>query len=92
MDHDMKSHMMSIKKLSIYSSPNEHGSNIKIFTDANLVGNNLLMLQILYTKYLLEAQYYRVKDSMLYQDIQTLMMLGVNGKRSNGKCTLHINI
>ena len=50
------------------------------------------MPQILWTRYFLEAQGYQVKDSVVYQDNQSAMLLANNGRASSSKCTRHMNI
>ena len=65
--------------------------NTKSSTEAELVGVNDVLPQILLTQYFLEAQGY-VTNNVLYQDNQSTMKLEQNGKASSGKCTGHINI
>jgi hypothetical protein len=50
------------------------------------------LLQILWTRYFLEAQGYPVTESIIFQDNQSAMLLEKNGKASSGKRTRHINI
>jgi len=61
-------------------------------TDAELVGVNGILLQVLWTHYFLEAQRYGVEDSTVYQDNLSTMMLGKTGRASSSKRTRHINI
>jgi hypothetical protein len=92
---DMKSHTgatMSMGKGSIYSKSTRQRLNTKSSTEAELVGVDDLMPQVLWTKYFLESQGYAVKDSIVYQDNQSTMLLAKNGKSSSGKRTRHINI
>ena len=56
------------------------------------MGVNDAMPQILWTWYFLEAQGYQVKDSVIYQDNQSSILLEKNGCASSGKRTRHINI
>jgi len=42
--------------------------------------------------FFLEAQVYGVKDSIVYQDNMSSILLEKNGKALSGKCTKHINI
>ena len=46
----------------------------------------------IWTQYFLEAQGYAVKDSIVYQDNQSAMLMEKNGRASSGKQTRHINI
>jgi len=48
--------------------------------------------QIIWTRYFLEAQGYGVKDSVVFQDNQSAILLEQNGKASSGRRTRHINI
>ena len=92
---DMKSHTggtMSLGKGSAYSASTRQKLNTKSSTEAELVGVNDLMPQVLWTRYFLEAQGYGVKDAKLYQDNQSTMLLAKNGRASSGKRTRHINI
>lgn len=79
-------------KGSIYSKSTRQRLNTKSSTEAELVGVDDLMPQVLWTKYFLEAQGFAVKDSKVYQDNQSTMLLAKNGKSSSGKRTRHINI
>ena len=57
-----------------------------------MVGVDDLMPQILWVRYLLEAQGMKVSDNVVYQDNQSTMKLEKNGRASSGKRTRHINI
>jgi hypothetical protein len=92
---DMKSHTgatMTLGKGAIFSKSTRQRLNTKSSTEAELVGVDDAMPQILWTRYFLQAQGYLVKDSKLYQDNQSTMLLAKNGKKSSGKRTRHINI
>jgi hypothetical protein len=92
---DMKSHTggtMSLGKGSAYSASTRQKLNTKGSTEAELVGVNDLMPQVLWTRYFLEAQGYGVKDVKLYQDNQSTILLAKNGRSSSGRRTRHINI
>ena len=47
---------------------------------------------MLWTRYFLEEQGYKVKDSTVYQDNLSVMLLKKNGKGSTNKIARHINI
>jgi hypothetical protein len=51
-----------------------------------------VMPQVLWTKYFLKAQGYKIDDSKIYQDIQSTILLAKNGRGSSSKRTRHINI
>jgi hypothetical protein len=92
---DMKSHTgatMSLGKEAVYSRSTRQKLNTKSSTEAELVGVDDVMPQILWTKYFLEAQGYKINDSKIFQDNQSTILLAKNGKRSSSKRTRHINI
>ena len=64
----------------------------KSSTKAKLVGVNDVMPQVLWTRYFLEAQGFKVTDSTIYQDNQSAILLAKNGRGSSSKRTRHINI
>jgi hypothetical protein len=90
---DMKSHtggMMSLGKGAADGTSTRQKLNTKSSTEAELVGVNDVMPQILWTRYFLEAQGYGVEDSLVYQDNQSAILLEKNGRASSGKRTRHI--
>jgi hypothetical protein len=92
---DMKSHtggVMSLGKGAVYGTSTGQKLNTTSSTEAELVGVNDVMPQILWTRYFLEAQGYGVNDSIVYQDNQSSILLEKHGKASSGKRTRHINI
>ena len=93
---DMKSHtgaVMTLGKGLIYGTSTRQRINTRSSTEGELVGVNDAMPQILWTRYFLEAQgYYDVKDSIIFQDNQSAILLEKNGKASSRKRTRHINI
>jgi hypothetical protein len=92
---DMKSHTggtMTLGKGTVYGTSTRQKLNTKSSTEAELVGVNDVMPQVLWTRYFLEAQGYGVNDSIIYQDNQSAMLLEKNGRGSSSKRTRHINI
>jgi hypothetical protein len=93
---DMKSHtgatLVSLGKSSVYSASRRQKLNTKSSTEAELVGVDDVMDQVLWTKYFLEAQGYEVRDNTVYQDNQSTMLLEKNGRGSSSKRTRHINV
>jgi hypothetical protein len=83
---------MSLGKGSVYSASTRQKLNTKSSTEAELVGVDDVMPQVLWTRYFLEAQGYEVRDNKIYQDNQSTMLLAKNGRASSGKRTRHINI
>ena len=80
------------EKGSIINISTKQKLNTKSSTEAELVGADDLSNQILWTNYFLDAQGYEVKDTVLYQDNKSTMLLLNNGKESSTKRTRHLNI
>ena len=92
---DMKSHtggVMSMGKGAVQSISQKQKLNTKSSTEAELVGADDVMIHLMWMKNFLEAQGYGVKQTILYQDNTSAMLLEKNGKESSGKRTRHINI
>ena len=92
---DMRSHtgaIMSMGKGAIYASSTRQKINTRSSTEAELVGVNDTMPQIVWTRNFLQAQGYNLDPSEVYQDNQSAMLLEKNGKASSGRRTRHINI
>jgi hypothetical protein len=92
---DMKSHTggtLSLGKGSVYSASRKQKLNTKSSTEAELVGVDDVMAQVLWTRYFLEAQGYDIRDNMVYQDNQSAMLLEKNGRGSSSKRTRHLNV
>jgi hypothetical protein len=64
----------------------------KSLTEAKLMGLNNVLPMALWTRYFLEAQGYAVKESIMYQDDKSSILLAEIGKASSGCQTRHINI
>jgi hypothetical protein len=84
--------MMTLGKGATYGASTKQKLNTKSSTEAELVGVNDVMPQILWTHYFLEAQGYAVTNSVINQDNQSAMLLEKNGRGSSSKRTRHINI
>jgi hypothetical protein len=92
---DMKSHTggtFMMGKGSIYSTSTRQKLVTRSSTEAELVAVSDVMPQILWSRYFLEAQGYDVKDSVVYQDNKSTILLAENGRASSSKRTRHINI
>ena len=92
---DMKSHTggaMTLGKGVTYAMSSGQKINTTSSTEAETVGIHEVLPQILWTRYFLEAQGYGVKESVIYQDNQSAILLAKNGRGSSGKRTRHINI
>ena len=66
--------------------------NTRSSTEAELVGADDASGSILWTKYFVEAQGYKVKKNILNQDNKSTILLLENGKKSSSKRTRAINI
>ena len=92
---NMRSHtggMMTMGQGGVINISTKQKLNTKSSTEAELVGADDLANQILWTNYFLEAQDYDVKETVLYQDNKSTMLLLNNGKGSSTKRTRHLNI
>ena len=65
---------------------------VKSSTEAELVGVDDCLGAVLWTNYFLEAQGYKSKDTIIYQDNKSAILLEKNGRRSSSQRTKHINI
>jgi hypothetical protein len=83
---------MSMGKGSVYASSLRQKLNTRSLTEAELVGADDAIGMIMWTRLFLESQGYDVRDTKLYQDNQSAMLLERNGRRSTSKRTRHINI
>jgi Reverse transcriptase (RNA-dependent DNA polymerase) len=93
--YDMKSHTggtLSMGKGSIYSYSSTQKLVSRSSTEAELIGVDDLMPQMMWTGYFLKAQGVAVVDTVLYQDNKSSMLLEKNGRASSGKRTRHIDI
>jgi len=92
---DMRSHTgggMTLGRGIIYATSTRQKLNTKSSTEAELVGVNDIMPQVLWTRYFLEAQGFDISDSIVFQDNQSAILLEKNGRASSSKRTRHINI
>jgi len=91
----MRSHTgatMTLGKGSIQSISTKQKLNTRSSTEAELVGVDDAMAQIVWTKHFLEAQGYKVKKHVIHQDNQSAIKLENNGPKSIGKRSRHIDI
>ena len=66
--------------------------NTKSLTEAELIGADDAMPQVLWTRYFLEAQGYGIDENILYQDDMREILLEKNGNKYSTKNTKHINV
>jgi hypothetical protein len=92
---DMKSHTggaLSLGTGVIYGTSKGQKLNVKSSAEADLVGTDDVMPQMLLTLYFLEAQGYKIEDNIRYQDNKSSILLKTNGRGSSGKRTRHIDV
>jgi hypothetical protein len=92
---DMKSHTgggLSLGTGIIYGTSKCQKLNTKSSTEAEIVGTDDVMPQILWTLYFLEAQGYRIDDNVLCQDNKSSILLETNGRGFSDKKTRHIDV
>jgi hypothetical protein len=92
---DMRSHtggVMTLGKGAVYGTSTRQKLNTRSSTEAELVGVDDLMAQVLWTRHFLMSQGYPIDDNVVYQDNQSTILLAKNGRGSSGKRTRHINI
>eukprot|EP00957_Ditylum_brightwellii_P158031 12029684-Ditylum_brightwellii.AAC.1 len=83
---------MMMGKGTIYASSTKQKLNAQISMEAEIVGVNDLIPQVLWTRYFMEAQGYKVSDNIVYQNNESAMQLEKSEKNSSSKCTRHIDI
>jgi hypothetical protein len=66
--------------------------NTRSSTESELVGVDDMMSSILWTRYFLKEQGYKVYDNVIFQDNKSSILLERNGKLSSSKRTKHINV
>ena len=74
------------------ASSTKHKINTRSTTESELVGVDGMMSSILWTRYFLNHQGYKVNDNIIFQDNKSSMLLERNGKALRGKRTKHINV
>ena len=91
----MQSHtggMLTMGKGSIMCVSRKQKLVSKSSMEAKLITADDLSNSIIWTNCFLEAQGYASKDTVLFQDNKSCMLLHNNGKASSSKRTRHLNI
>ena len=65
--------------------------NVKSSTEGEIVGVSDFLPNMIWSRMFLEQQGYRLTDNVLYQDNQSAMKIILNGKRSSGTKTKHMD-
>ena len=92
---DLRSHTggaMTLGKGAIYNLSCKQRLNTKSSTEAEVVGADDILPQLLWTSYFMEAQGYPISDAILHQDNESAMRLERNGRASSTKRTKHIDV
>jgi len=84
--------IMMLGKGVMYSSSCKQKLNMKSSTEAELVGIDNAMGQVLWTRHFLAAQGKYVPMTTIYQDNKSTILLAENGRSSSSKRTSHLNI
>ena len=92
---DMKSHTgatLSMGKGAIYSTSGKQKHVTRSSTEAEIVAVHDVMPQIIWTGYFLDAQGFNIKNTIMYQDNTSSILIEKNGRQSSSKHTRHMNI
>ena len=92
---DFKSHTgatMTMGEGSFQSISKKQKLNTRSSTEAELVGVDDVMTQVLWTRLFLESIGYEINRNILYQDNKSAIILEENGKTSAGKRNRALNI
>jgi hypothetical protein len=83
---------MSMGRGAIFSMARKQRLNTTSSTEAEVVGADDAMPQMIWTRYFLQEQGFEISRNVLYQDNQSAMLLEKNGTGSSSRRTRHINI
>ena len=92
---DMRGHtgsILSMGKGSIQAKSIKQKLNTKSSTEAELIGSDDVLPDILWTGYFLEKQGYGVYRNVMMRDNKSCILLETNGQLSSSKRTKHINV
>ena len=81
----MRSHtggFMTMGTGGAYVQSRKQKLNTKISTEADFVGVDDVLTQVIWTRYFLKEQGYMIHNNVIYQDNQSAIRLEKNGKRS----------
>ena len=92
---DCKGHtgaLMTFGKGSVTSISRKQKLNGKSSTEAELIGVDEVLPQILWTRYFIESQGYEVASNTIFQDNKSAIILENKGKEAGSKRTKHIKV
>ena len=92
---DMRSHtgaMMTLGKGAIQAISTKQKLNTRSSTEAEIVGGDDTLAQVMWTKKFVEAQGYPITQNIMYRDNQSAMKIEENGRSSVGKRSRHLDI
>ena len=84
--------VMMMGKGAIIATSTKQKLNTRSSTESELVGAHDVMPIAMWTKYFIEAQGYQIKQSIMYQDNKSCILMENNGRASSSKRTKHINV
>ena len=83
---------MTMGRGAMQSVSKKQRLNTRSSTEAELVGVDDVVTQVLWTKLFWEAQGYPVKENIIQQDNKSAILLENNGRRSAGKRSRALNL
>ena len=92
---DFKSHtgmVMTMGQGALQSMSRKQKLNTRSSTEAELVGADDVVSQMLWTQLFLEEQGYLIEKNILYQDNKSTILLETNGRKSAGKRSRALNV
>ena len=84
--------MMTFGQGAVYARSLKQKLNTKSSTEGEVVGADDVLPQVIWTNYFLKSQGYKIKDTIMYQDNKSAILMEKNGKFSCSKRTKHINV
>ena len=83
---------MTMGKGSLYSTSGKQRHVTRSSTEAEIVAVHDVMPQLIWTGYFLDGQGFNIKNTTLYQDNTSSILIEKNGRQSSSKRTCHMNI